>query len=80
MNRSNGNIARSLAVVPPAPEWKRLPKPEQEPERTALQTCLEHALAEDDVAERVLTRKAYAAFVNIRIRQLVIREQDLEAA
>ena len=71
---------RPLAVVPPpALERKRRPKHEQEPERTALQVCLEHALAEDEVAERVLSRCQYAAFVNIRIRQLVIREQDLAA-
>ena len=73
MAPSHTTVSRRLAVVPSA-------KAEAERDRTPLQICLEQGLAQDEVAERVLTRRQYATWLNVRIRQLVLREQELRAA
>jgi hypothetical protein len=49
------------------------------PEASPLQLCLAHANAADEVAEQMLTRKQLAAFWNIRLRIVAIRESELEA-
>ena len=60
-----GNVARISAPAPPEP--------------SPLQLCLAHANAADEVAKQMLTRKQLAAFWNIRLRTVAMREQELEA-
>ena len=80
MTPSRTTLTRPLAVVPPPAERKRRPKPEREPERTALQLELEHLIAGVEIAERVLPPRVFATWLNVAKRHLELREQDLEAA
>jgi hypothetical protein len=73
MTPSNRKKIPALTVVQPA-------RTEEELEHTPLQVCLEQGLSDDAVAERVLTTRQFRTFLNIRMRQLALREQELEAA
>jgi hypothetical protein len=65
MTSTASKVARISAPAPPDP--------------SPLQLCLAHANKTDEVALEMLTRKQLAAYWNIRLRIVAIRESELEA-